>query len=296
MLRIINSNKRKQSESSSDESSDFGTPPKKQKPNTQHSIDSPVDKKYSEDSETQVDQSQPKQSQFSQTEPFDTCFICKKSLKLLDSEARQHHVNKCLDKQATAQIELTEDRFQCYICGRDLTFYNETRKQQHINRCCDKAAKKENNKKTSKHKKKEKTKETDSHQTYVCFICQKNLSSLSSRSRIKHLKLCAKLYHIKPDEVKQMLEKLKEQQQQDTRQRRRQKKKQKVVKKVELSSSDDEENVFSEFKYDSSLTLDMNNVMTVEDWLSVIKLTQYLDAFLNNGYDTLEVCAEVFTV
>jgi hypothetical protein len=161
---------------------------------------------------------------------------------------------------------------------------------------------------------------------YSCFVCKKNITSLGIRARIKHLKLCAKLHNIQQNDVKRMLELQKEQhkanadkEKQIARRRKRKtepdaeldlqprakvpKAKKKIIDDDETSIEDNasDGNIFNMFKFGKSNTASgtvqdsaqLEQLQDVDEWLAFLGMIEYASLFSQNGYDTLEVCAEM---
>ena len=137
-------------------------------------------------------------------ELLEDCFLCKQSLKHLRFEERTLHVNQCLDQQAAATsytvvqhhnsktIMDHHKQMYCYVCGKDLTRFTLKRRQTHVNKCLDKQQQQST---------------TIMNNDNYCIFCKKrDLQHMTLRSRIKHLKQCAKIHNYSIDQVKQMVE------------------------------------------------------------------------------------------
>lgn len=118
-------------------------------------------------------------SQFNLT----SCPICSLEMKHLSSDLRQQHINSCLDLHAHEE-EFEREEYICDICGKNITHFNKIRRQQHMNRCCDKLEEEYSILKG---------KLGDMRALrYACPVCSTDLSELLLKSRINHLKQCAK--------------------------------------------------------------------------------------------------------
>ncbi|ELR15746.1 uncharacterized protein ACA1_379280 [Acanthamoeba castellanii str. Neff] len=68
------------------------------------------------------------------------CPMCSKSVKHMDLQAREAHVNSCIDSRqhTTADDPDFVEAFHCELCGKDMTKWNAQQRQQHMERCLDK--------------------------------------------------------------------------------------------------------------------------------------------------------------
>jgi len=212
-----------------------------------------------------------------------SCFVCEKSLISLNEIEVERHLNICLDRKSALELakkleEEEEDasKEKCTDCGVDLSLYSEKRKEQHLEKC---------------KKKKEKVEE----KTCPCVICFKDISSLAQRSKISHVKLCAKVQKLTTKEIKEIITNLK-----NENSKKSQKKKEIKPKNDEkenlLEGIDLDDSLFEEYKYDPKLKGQKEipiTDLTVQSWLDQNGLSQYVENFFNNGFDTLEVCSEI---
>lgn len=194
------------------------------------------------------------------------------------------HINECLDRKTAIDLAKKieeEDVFkeECPVCHLDITLYNKKRKEQHLEKC--------------KKKEIENQKKDEEMAANICVICKKDMNGLNQKSKISHIKLCAKVQKLKPKEVKEMIEKIKSENKNQPSKPVNNKKEESIEEIKEGISLDD--SIFEEYKYEPKAK--NSNVQTlpqtVQEWLSQIGLTQYLDIFLNNGFDSLEVCSEI---
>ena len=195
----------------------------------------------------------------------------------------ESHVNECLDREsarkyASYNSDDESKKLDCPFCQKDLSLYNDKRKEQHLSRC------RTNEKKSQEEEQEEKELSFNQDE---CLICQKNISNLQQKLKTNHLKLCAKIKKLKPKEVVELLSLYK-------------KIPKKKIKKENAPQKEKDElnNFFEEFKYDpkgiKTLTNNSNSIpKSVEDWLVSLKMDDYIDSFIDNGYDSLEVCCEV---
>jgi hypothetical protein len=194
----------------------------------------------------------------------------------------ESHVNECLDrnaalKYATYNSDEETEKFRCAFCEKDLTLYNSKRKEQHLTRC-----RSENEKSTT---------QSEEETNPECVICHKNISTLQQKAKINHLKLCAKLKKLKPKEVLELLEMYK----------KKQKNKKETTVQV-TKPQDPLDDFIEEYKFNPNAVRSLNLKIqqlplapkTVEQWLNSLNMSEYVDTFISNGYDTLEVCCEVF--
>eukprot|EP01080_Neovahlkampfia_damariscottae_P005489 gene5489-9307_t len=200
---------------------------------------------------------------------FECCFVCQISFQNYTSKQIESHVNACLDEEAARKYasynsDEESQKTKCPFCDKDLTLYNTKRQEQHLNRC------RENEKKSQE--------EEPIFNTDECLICQKNISTLQQKAKTSHLKLCAKIKKLKPKEVVELLALYK--------------KPKKKTKKEEINDSND---IFDQFKYDAkskNVRVDLIP-RTVKEWLVSLKMESYIESFIENGYDSLEVCCEL---
>jgi hypothetical protein len=265
-------------------------------------------------------QSQANNAASEENQILNDCCVCKASLENLSLSEREKHLNHCLDQHAsevyiknqlgTSMGQEDSNYLECFICGKDLTHYSEIRKQQHINQCCEvnirnqsssedfelQSRRKQKAKKIKENscKKRSRTFENDEQCAYSCLICKKDLTSEQARNRMKHLKNCAKLNNITVSDIKQLVTKRKKIRIDESK------------KKPTTAVSDNEQrntesnndNIFEAFKFgiDSRLRGKMSDssceeFLTVSDWLKSLHFEQYIEPFMNNGYDTLEICS-----
>jgi hypothetical protein len=138
------------------------------------------------------------------------CVVCNENLSNLSYLEREKHVNSCLDFELSKS---TLQPYRCSICGKDISKYNEVRRQQHMNRCCDQSDTQTN----SSRQRQDSGPPTAASEEHIhhnslvdakwfCFVCKKDFSALKLKSRINHLKGCAKKYKVGPKQLKLLQE------------------------------------------------------------------------------------------
>lgn len=118
------------------------------------------------------------------------CFICHYPFDDLTVEEREKHVNNCLDVNNSSDKEFQEQSYVCDICGKDITKYDKVLRQQHMNICLDKFQL-ESIASVREVKELEQFEDMRSV-SYQCPICARDISQSTLKSRIIHLKNCAK--------------------------------------------------------------------------------------------------------
>jgi hypothetical protein len=245
-----------------------------------------------------------------------TCTICNKDLTFYSERRRSQHIERCCTikeeeaKPKKSTLIIKSNKPKRTAKKKEFSPQQDEETQQAMNT----------------------TASDDSTCLYTCFVCKKNITGLGVRARIKHLKLCAKLHNINQVDVKKMLELQKEQHKANADKEKQLNKKRKrkadededleqskgrpapkkQLKKTVLDDDDDElskdsdvidsNNPFGMFRFDkpavamsgSTNTADaLEQVYSVAEWLTFLGMHQYIDLFVQNGFDTLDVCTEL---
>lgn len=203
----------------------------------------------------------------------------------------------------------SKDTGNCHHCGKVLKGLSTRQRARHLRQCEEEPAQVNSSKRIPKRSNRPTEEGEIDAFKWCCPICRLETAEDKAEIYIKHIRLCSKSNGISNAQMKALVDEVKRRKRAINK-RKRSTNSPSLAKTARRNIATDDEiandsgaeannNLFSEFLYGADGQQNFDSAAhylhgnSVEKWLESVSLHQYYDALISNGFDTLQVCAEI---